>query len=141
MTQIVHAPAGMSPKASKEYFGVLSRYQKMKDAGRETGTRVVRTVASFATGAVLGYLDGRYDYAEIHGVPTSAAVAVGSNIAGLFLGGSYGEMLHNIGNAAGAVYGRDWAADLGRTAKQKAGQNGGASSSTTPAGYTPYSRA
>lgn len=143
MSSIVHAPSGMTPHAAKEFFAVKRQYNNMKEAGKEAGKRTIRAIASVGTGAILGYMDGRYDYTEVGGVPIAAGVAVGGLIAGLFVGGELGEILATAGNAGGAIYGRDWAAQVGRDQKNKAGNSKptGAlgTGQTMPSGYTTYS--
>ncbi len=147
-TQIVHAPAGINtPKGQEAYFHMLRKYNTMREASVEMGRRMVRGVAAAATGVILGYIDGRYDYAEVHGIPMAGLVGIGGTILGVFLDGEIGEIVSAAGMAGSAVWGRDWGADLGRTQKQKAGQQGQTKASgspgqlpgnTIPSGYTNY---
>lgn len=145
MSQIMHAPNGMTPSAQKEYFKVLTRFQNLKKGTAEGGIRAARMAVSASTGAAIGFIEGYYELTEISEIPLAAAIAVTANLgAFFFLTGEAAEMAHNVGNAASAVAGRDWFADLGKTAREKAkhkSSSSSSSSSTTPAGYQPYNSA
>lgn len=140
---VQNAPAGMTPKAAEKYFSVLGRYERMRENTKKADTRIIRTVASFSTGFALGWAEGYYEYEEIAGVPIAAAIGLGANIAAFFFDEGMSEHLHNIGNAASAVYGRDWAAERGKARKQQESQKsgGGTGGGTTAANYTPYNSA
>lgn len=121
------------PSVADKFERMSKRMANMAKNAQEQTAKAVRTAECAAAGAVLGFLDGRYDRTELFGAPLAGVAGVGFHIGGFVVGGDEAEHLHAIGDGCLAVYSAKVAKDVGVDRKNKAnGQTNSTASFTLP---------
>lgn len=95
-----------------------SRIKRVKDQADEVVDTFVAAVETTGVSFAMGLIGGRYNGAEVMGVPLDLLGGLGAHVLGfLGIGGSH---LHNMGNGSLACYSATLGAGVGREMAQKA---------------------
>ena len=119
MSSIVKVPTNTPPKAMERISGLMGRLDRIRAEQQAATAMVMHGVGASAGGALLGFVEGRYDRTEIQGIPFGIVAAVASH--GLALTTRDGAtFLHGMGDGALAVETYKLALRAGRDARARA---------------------
>jgi hypothetical protein len=133
MATVLELPAHTPPKAQEIIVRQRSMIDHLKAATEEATTRTMRTLETTGAGAIVGFLEGRYQMEEVNGVPLAATAGLLSHAAAFYMGGANAEHFHNAGDGAFAAQGYITGKDVGRQMRERADKASGKAPAMFPA--------
>ena len=122
MSSAITLPRNTPPSVAEKLANMGNSLARYREAAREEGVIIGRTVTAAVTGAALGFTKGRYETTEVKGVPVAAGVAVLAKVGGYLMGrrDQMSTFAHAAGDAAGwsGVY--ECATEFGADQRAKA---------------------
>jgi hypothetical protein len=110
---------GTPPAVIKQLTGLQKTVNKLKSDNSQAISIVERTVASTGTGAVLGYIEGRYGRDSLGEIPLALIGFAGLHAVGFWAPEFWGENMHAAGDGCSTVYAFKTGLEWGRDRKAK----------------------